>query len=322
MSAACAIGAFLPFRTPPKIPAQTGPSYPSLTELAAMSPTQLGNVDIALMNLRCAERLPGSEDLDVRTALGKLDEFAQHVDTETVRNLHRFREKPSEFENSEAYFRLMVMATVLAEDFSVHYNPDFKNVPGIAPTNDSFGSNSRDIFIHGLTNPPMTGTCASMPVFYVAIGRRLGYPLYLVPTKGHLFFRWENSRARLNVDATAEGLVTSKDDYYKTWPFKVTDAEIEAEGYLKSMTPAEALAAFLCARGHCLMKAGRCPEAVAAHQAAVRLAPEIHQYQLDLKFVEHRASEQMMSQIDQVDWLLDRKQRRNSVPASAPPPFQ
>src|SRR5689334_22171859 len=38
---------------------------PSLEELVAMTPGQLENVDIALLNLRCAEGLPGSGELDI-----------------------------------------------------------------------------------------------------------------------------------------------------------------------------------------------------------------------------------------------------------------
>ncbi len=45
-----------------------------------------------------------------------------------------------------------------------------------------------------------------MPVLYVAIGRRLGYPLELVTTKGHVFACWEDSNDRFNIEGTNEGL--------------------------------------------------------------------------------------------------------------------
>ena len=38
-----------------------------------------------------------------------------------------------------------------------------------------------DVFIHGMiVEGGKGGTCASMPVLYVAVGRRIGLPLYLV----------------------------------------------------------------------------------------------------------------------------------------------
>ena len=46
---------------------------PSLAQLLAMPPEQLAEVDIALMNLRCAEGLRGAEGLNVTAALMMLD---------------------------------------------------------------------------------------------------------------------------------------------------------------------------------------------------------------------------------------------------------
>jgi hypothetical protein len=81
-------------------------------------------------------------------------------------------------------------------------------------------------------------------VFYVAVGRRLGYPLFLVTTRNHLFVRWEEGETKLNVEATARGFVTYDDAHYRQWPFPVTEAEIQANRYLKSLTPPEELACF------------------------------------------------------------------------------
>ncbi len=43
-------------------------------------------------------------------------------------------------------------------------------------------SDSRTRYIHSVLTG-FGGTCASLPVLYVAIGRRLGWPLYLVGAK-------------------------------------------------------------------------------------------------------------------------------------------
>ena len=45
-----------------------------------------------------------------------------------------------------------------------------------------------------------------MPILYIAIGRRLGYPLKLVHAHGHDFVRWdEPGGERFNIDATSPG---------------------------------------------------------------------------------------------------------------------
>lgn len=117
-----------------------------------------------------------------------------------------------------------------------------------------------------------------MPVLYVAVGRELGYPLKLVTTKGHIFVRWEGGGERFNVEATGQGLNRFEDEYYRHWPFEVIPAEEAAEGYLKSLTPPEELAAFLSIRGMCLREAGRKQEATESFAAAVRLAPGCQSY--------------------------------------------
>ena len=115
------------------------------------------------------------------------------------------------------------------------------------------------------------------------MGRELGYPLKLVTTRGHLFVRWEGQDERFNIEATARGLSRFDDEYYRHWPFQITRAEEEAEGYLKSLTPAEELAAFMSIRGMCLREQGRLPEAAESFAAASRLAPGCRSYRAVLE---------------------------------------
>jgi hypothetical protein len=119
-----------------------------------------------------------------------------------------------------------------------------------------------------------------LPVLYVAVGRELGYPLKLVTTRGHLFVRWEGKGERFNVEATARGLLTHPDEYYRHWPFEVTREEERAEGYLKSLSPAEELAVFLSIRGMCLREHGRYGEAAEAFAAAAQRNPGCGSYGL------------------------------------------
>jgi hypothetical protein len=76
----------------------------SLAELLSLSPDDLARVDVARMNLLCAEGLPGSEKLDIEASLATLDRWAAHIKSETDRHLYRFHQNPAEFENSEGYF--------------------------------------------------------------------------------------------------------------------------------------------------------------------------------------------------------------------------
>jgi hypothetical protein len=299
------------WRIPEQAPASAKPlpKNPTLVQLAAMTPLQLAQMDIALMNLRCAEGLRGAEGLDVAEALKKLDQYAKRVEQETLRHLYRFREHPEEYQDSEAYFRLMMMAVILQEDFKVTYNPKRIDTPSELQPNQQFYADAKDVFIHGLTGAPMMGTCSSLPVFYVAVGRRLGYPLFLVTTRNHLFVRWEEGETKLNVEATARGFVTYDDAHYRQWPFPVTEAEIQAHRYLKSLTPPEELACFLVIRGACLMNMKRYPSALVCDREAVRLAPDIRAHQVVLDMATQEADAQIsamrLRQIERVPWVMD-----------------
>ena len=247
--------------------------------------------DVALMNLLCAEGLPNAEGLDVQSALTLLDSWAVRIRSETQRHFYKFQRNPGEFEHSEGYFKMLIMAVVLYEDLQVRYNPDLIANVGQPANGDGFFADSRDVFLHGLLGPRRMGTCSSMPVLYVALGRRLGYPLKLVTTKGHIFVRWDSPAERFNLDATGKGMNRYNDEYYRNWPFSLSEAEIKEHGYLKSLSAAEELAVFLSIRGQCLMAAGRYAEAASSYEHAVRLRPTSRDQRLLLAQAQAKCSD-------------------------------
>lgn len=244
----------------------------SLELLLRLTPEQLRSVDIAAANLACATGLPGN-NYKLQMAISTLDNWVSRVRAETERYLPGFRAAPGEFNHSEAYFRTLAMVTVLQQDFGVRYNPVHMDSGGSPQANDSFFANSQDLFLHGILGPKRTGTCVSMPVLYVAVGRRLGYPLKLATTKGHLFARWEDSKEQFNIEGTNEGLNSFPDEYYQHWPFELSEAEIKSGRYLRSLTSGEELALFLQTRGMCLKAAGHYSEAREAWDKSRELAP-------------------------------------------------
>jgi len=254
----------------------------SLEALLRLPVTALHRVDIARMDMLCAQGLPGAEGSDLSASLGELDRMAARVRGETERHLYRFQKNPAEFEHSEGFFRMLMLAVVLAEDFGVSYAPEKIGTAAEARMDDGFFADAKDVFLQGLTGGRRQGTCSSLPVLQVAIGRRLGYPLKLVTTRAHLFVRWEDARERFNIEATGQGVNRFPDDYYRHWPLEITLADEAAEGYLQSLTPSGELAAFLSIRGMCLREAGRLPEAAEALAAAARLAPGRRGYQVML----------------------------------------
>ena len=159
--------------------ANVGTASPdTLDELLAIPPDRLDTCDIGRMNLLCATNLPGAESLGVDSFLNKLDEWTVYIDAMTRHNIHYFYEKPAEYDNSEAYWRILTLTTVLQLDFNIRHNME--------RIDKEDWSDSRDLFIHGLLGPQRTGTCPSIPALITAIGRRLKYPLRIVLAPGHV----------------------------------------------------------------------------------------------------------------------------------------
>jgi hypothetical protein len=238
----------------------------TFNDLLDLSSEQLIGVDIAEMNLLCATDLPGAEKLDVDQLLARLDDYAERVRYWTDQSMWDFQQNPGKFENSEVKFRVLLLISVLQTDFGVHYNHRGER-------NCDF-SDSKNPFIHGMIDDTNGGTCASMPVMYVAVGRRLGYPMSLVLAKTHIFARWDDGTERFNIEGTNPRFDDHPDSYYRKWPYPISDAELKEGWYLEPLAPAEELAVFLQNRAYCLMDNGRLKEAQLAFARSYHLAPQ------------------------------------------------
>jgi len=219
----------------------------TLAALLTLNPEQLEQVDLALINLLCAEGLSGSKDLDLEFSIRTLNGWAAHVENETKRNQHLFDEHPERFKNSLAYYRMAMLATVLVKDLQIQYNPErekqLENGHILKREDEkSFFADSKDVFIHGLLGDKHYGTCASMPFFYAAIARRLGYPVTLATTATHFYVRYEEGNGKhLNVEATEHrAFLTPSDDEYKNpWEMRLTDDEVNGMRYLQPLSNKE-----------------------------------------------------------------------------------
>ena len=234
--------------------------------------------DIATINLMCATDLPGSESLSIPDMLSWLDDAADAIRIDKEAGYARFLDAPGSFDNSQAKFCIVQMVTLLQQRLGARYNPKWKDFTPDNPPPPDYRIDANDMFLHAIIDG-IGGTCASLPFLYVAIGRRLGYPLKLVKAHRHLFVRWDDPEGkhwfnaeRFNIEVT-EGVHFLPDDHYKTWPREISDEDIEAGIYLKSLSPEEEVAECLATRGHCLSDNGRLAEAAQVFALAAKLSP-------------------------------------------------
>jgi len=236
--------------------------------LARMRDDRLGALDIADLNLACAFGLPGAEGIDPRACLRKLDAWADLVRRSTQRWWQKFQNSPADYGDSPGQFRMLALVTVLQRDLGVRYNLAFSQ-------GEYDARDSRDLFLHGLLEGH-GGTCVTMPVLYIAIGRRLGYPLRLVQAKEHLFARWvEPGGEHFNVECTSLGFVTHPDEYYHHRPKPLSAADLRSGQFLRNLCPREELAVFLKERGCCLRDNLQMNRALEAFSLSARFAPHL-----------------------------------------------
>jgi hypothetical protein len=239
-------------------------------ELATLTDHELSKLDIAEVNLACAAGLPDAGEIDVRRCSQRLDFWATKVRKFTEDYLRHRPARVIGEEETEEYVRILCLITVLQRDLGVQYNPA-KVDPGNPPS-------TPDVFLHGAIFGD-GGTCASLPILYTAVGRRLGYPLKLVEAVagdyGHLFVRWDDPIGeRFNIEGTNRGLTTPPDDYYRTGIYSVSP-DLERKGcLLRSLTPRQELSGFLAQRAFLWERAGNLRQAVKAWTWAYGLYPE------------------------------------------------
>lgn len=220
----------------------------NLWDLVDLDDEQLGLLDVARVNLACAQDLPDAGNLQIERCISRLDYLAEKAEKFIERRMPQFWRNPSAYNNSENYYRILCLITFLQRDMGIRYNP--------AKTDPTTPLDTGDMFIQGVLFGE-GGTCGSLPVIYTAVGRRLGYPIRLVQTtdgqSGHLFCRWDDPDdphgERFNIEASGQGLNCYSDDYYRTGKYQLTTEQEKQICRLNSMTPRQELAGFLGQRG-------------------------------------------------------------------------
>lgn len=241
--------------------------------LVRLPDRNLAKVDIAFVNLACAAGLPGSDQIDFGHCLRILDAWAGQSRCFTERVLPLFHSGRCDYPDSEPRFRIQALVTYLQRDLGLRFRFDRRADDAVYEPADSF--------LHGILQG-QGGTCGSLPVLYVAVGRRLGYPLMLATTRGHLYVRWDALPGGecFNIEASGDGVSFLPDDHYRTGRFAMAAEMEEGCGYLRSLSPREELAGFLVQRGECWMQERGYGEATTSFAWAHELDPQRRQHAL------------------------------------------
>jgi hypothetical protein len=259
-------------------------------QLIDMSDEQLAQEDIGLVNLLCAVGLPSADPLNIPFHLAQLDRIAEYTRQELVNGYPRYIANPNPAKGSEAVYKLWAVMhavrvkvgieakykRVTAEEIKAREFTDTSMTPTGGPYKNRV--NSQVGFIHGLLSPRCLGCCASNPVLFAAVARRLGFPVKLVLTVQHVFNRWVDDSEQFNMDGSMGRIGGDADHHYiNRWrPWR--NWELKSTALHRPLTPREELAAFLFTRSACESANLRFESALNSCKIAARLQPDQQVY--------------------------------------------
>jgi Transglutaminase-like superfamily len=246
-----------------------GLSLRSLTGILRATLSDLAQIAVADVPMACAAGLPAAEHLNISACLATLDCWAQIVNRYVQDVMPNWRRGPYRYGNQIGFFKFLAMVSILKHPrgLNVVYEP--------TAIGNSDCSDSRDDFLHGVLTR-RTGTCVSLPTLYVAIGRRIGWPIHLAVSKGHVFCQWVNEDgSHVNLEGSCPGGGDMlPDSYYEQYPRPLNGMDYESGVYLRPLSRTEELALFMETRGHCLADNMRFDEAEEAYRHTHRLWPK------------------------------------------------
>ncbi len=183
------------------------------------------------------------------------------------------------------------MALLIKQELGCNYNQELVDSGALTDMESTrFFNDSSDIFINGLLQEGK-GTCSSLPVLMVAMGRRLDYPLYFISCRAHAFVRWDDGIEKYNIEITSpgQGINSHPDKYYMKWPYPITEEHIQTREYLRNLTNKEILGVFARQRTICFVEHGLYEEAISSCAYASRIFPRNKALAEDVEKLKKRA---------------------------------
>ena len=156
------------------------------------------------------------------------------------------------------------------------------------------GRNNKDnYFLTGMMDRHM-GQCMTMPMFYMAIAQRLGYPVFTVQAPEHTFVRYVDPRLPggfQNIEVSGQGITLLSDAGYIHW-LNINQQGIKSGAYLRTLTRRQWLGILLLQNGVVFSHEGRDDRAILYFKKAHELDPQDPYYPKNLATEYHTKSKQ------------------------------
>jgi regulator of sirC expression with transglutaminase-like and TPR domain len=214
----------------------------SVERLSSLSEDQ---IDIGRVCLLFAKE--AYPDLNVDEYSGKLDQMVKEIQRLTG-------------DNTDPDRRIRALNTYLYQRQGFHYDHE-----------DPYGQKLKNRYINGLLDTK-SGSCFTMPLLYLALAQRLGYPVYPVSAPQHLFLRYVDPKLKMqNIEATGGGGYASDEDY--AIDMEIPSRGIETGAYLKTMSYKDLLAELFVENAVYWAKNHNAPKAIRYFEESLKLNP-------------------------------------------------
>lgn len=139
-----------------------------------------------------------------------------------------------------------------------------------------------DLFLHSVMDR-RRGYCLSLSTLYLALGERLGLPLYGVVVPGHFFVRYDSRSIRFNIECTAGGGQQNDKHYVEKFQVPAHHDRL----YMENLTKKQTLGCLFNNFGVVYLETGQPKFALLALDLAARINPKLSEARSNLSIVLH-----------------------------------
>ncbi len=159
------------------------------------------DIDLALANWLIVADIPQFADLTREAYFAQLDAMTGQVRQDMARMQNNAKLRGKNLNSPDTRCGIFCNAII---KLKFAYCEEFAQHDLTLLQYKALYSDANNVFLAGL-NRTRRGSCVSMPLIYMVIGQRLGFPVHLVHVGKHFFVRWQEPGYRLNIETTGRG---------------------------------------------------------------------------------------------------------------------
>ncbi len=142
----------------------------------------------------------------------------------------------------------------------------------------SEANDPNSLFLHTVLDKKR-GYCLSLSVLYLSLAERLGLDIYGVVVPGHFFVRYDDGKARFNIETTSAGGSGTDEQYIEKFNVPQGDS---SSIYLKNLNKIQTLGCFFNNLGNSYDKIGDIDTALKAYKTAVEINPTLSESRVNV----------------------------------------